>query len=186
MFELLTKPWPWYVGGPLLGLLVPILYLVGNKAFGISSNFRHICAMCFPASITYFKYDWRKTGMWQLLLLVGLLIGSFAASISSSLPYSIDLSVETIIALEKMGIQNHEGLIPLELFNWESLFTIRGFISLVLGGFLVGFGSRYANGCTSGHTISGISNLQASSLVATIGFFLGGLFVVYLIYPILF
>jgi uncharacterized membrane protein YedE/YeeE len=57
---------------------------------------------------------------------------------------------------------------------------------MVIGGFLVGFGTRYAGGCTSGHAISGLSNLQFASLIATIGFFAGGLIATHLLYPLLF
>lgn len=186
MFEILSKPWPWYVSGPLIGLMVPLLYIIGNKAFGISSNFRHICAMCFPKSASYFSYDWKKEGTWQLLFLVGIILGAFLAGFVFEYSGLVAISAETKLGLVKMGILNQSGLIPHEVFNWAQVFTFRGFVMMILGGFLVGFGTRYANGCTSGHTISGISNLQLSSVIASIGFFIGGLIVVHFVYPILF
>ena len=77
------------------------------------------------------------------------------------------------------------GLAPNDIFNFSSLLTVKGFIMMVIGGFLVGFGTRYANGCTSGHSIMGISNLQLSSLIATCCFFAGGLIMTWLILPTL-
>jgi uncharacterized membrane protein YedE/YeeE len=83
------------------------------------------------------------------------------------------------------GITNYEGLIPKELFNWPALLTLKGFILMILGGFLVGFGTRYAGGCTSGHSIMGLSNLQWPSLVATCCFMAGGFIMANLILPII-
>ena len=51
--ELLHRPWPWYVTGPLLGLVAVGLLLLGNKPFGISSNLRHLCAACLPGDVAY-------------------------------------------------------------------------------------------------------------------------------------
>ncbi len=144
-------PWPWYVAGPLIGLTVPALLLLSGKTFGISSSFRHVCSITFPgrSSIAYLRdNDWRKES-WNLLFVVGVLIGAFVTARF--------LSAEAIV------------LLP------ASLATPTGMIKLFLGGLLVGFGTRYADGCTSGHTITGLSNLQWSSLVATLSFFVGGL-----------
>src|SRR2546426_8322411 len=77
MPDLLTRPWPWYVGGPVIGLMVPVLLLLGNKSFGFSSNLRHICAACFPGKVAFFRYDWKKTGTWNLAFLAGTLLGGF-------------------------------------------------------------------------------------------------------------
>lgn len=186
MFEILIKPWPWYVSGPLIGLMVPLLYIIGNKAFGISTNFRHICAICFSSSASYFSYDWKKEGTWQLLFVAGIILGAFLASSVFENASLVAISTETKLAVAKMGILNQTGLIPPEVFNWSQVFTFRGFVMMIIGGFLVGFGTRYADGCTSGHTISGLSNLQFSSVIASVGFFIGGLIVVHFVYPILF
>lgn len=184
--DFLTKPWPWYIAGPLIGIFVPLLLLIGNKAFGISSNFRHVCAMCVPGKIPYFNYNWKKEGTWQLLMVLGVILGASLATLTGETTYSIALSANTIQAIKEMGISDLQGLIPTELFSFQTIFTLKGIVLMVIGGFLVGFGTRYANGCTSGHTITGISNLQLGSVIASIGFFIGGLITVHLIYPILF
>ncbi|NCP83851.1 MAG: YeeE/YedE family protein [Flavobacteriales bacterium] len=186
MIHYLANPWPWYIAGPLIGIMVPLLLLIGNKAFGISSNFRHICAMCIPSKIPYFNYDWKKEGKWQLILLLGIIIGGALAEYVGGTKGLVDISFQTRAWLLKMGIFSQNSLLPHNLFNWESLFTFKGFIMLVVGGFLVGFGTRYAGGCTSGHTITGISNLQIGSIIASIGFFIGGMITVYFIYPLIF
>lgn len=180
--ELITNPWPWYIAGPLIGLTVPILLIIGNKSFGISSSLRHICASCIPAGIPFFKYEWKKE-IWNLFFVLGIFIGGIIASqlLSNTNPIYIhpDLSKE----LASYGITKIDGLLPSQLFNWGSLLTIKGFIMMVLGGFMIGFGTRYAGGCTSGHAIMGLSNLQWPSLVATICFMIGGFLVANLILP---
>ena len=86
--------------------------------------------------------------------------------------------------LAQYHITNFDNLVPTDIVNWQSLFTLRGFILMVVGGFLVGFGTRYAGGCTSGHAISGLSNLQWPSLIATCCFMLGGFIMANLILPL--
>ncbi len=171
--EWVKQPWPWYVAGPLIGLTVPVLFLIGNKSFGISSSLRHVCAACFPANISYFKYDWKKE-IWNLLFVAGILLGGFLAFAFLHNGEPVKVAPALIRELNQYGITDFNGLVPAELFNWDSLFTIKGFVMIIVGGFLVGFGTRYAGGCTSGHAISGLSQLQFSSLVATISFMLGG------------
>lgn len=186
MIDFLTQPWPWYIAGPIIGLMVPLMLLLGGKAFGFSSNFRHICAACVPANINFFKYDWKKDGGWNLLFLVGTILGGFLGGILLANPDPIQLSSATVSALQSdLGISDFSGFVPSEVFNWESLLTVPGFLVLVVGGFLIGFGTRYAGGCTSGHAISGLANLQIGSLIAVIGFFIGGLLMTYLILPLI-
>ena len=182
--NLLTQPWPWYVSGPLIGLMVPILLLLGNKTFGISSSLRHICAACVPGKTEFFKYDWRAES-WNLIFAFGIIVGGFFAGYMFENPIAVQISEETVSDLNAMGIKNQNGLIPQEIFNFESLFSLRGFILIVVGGFFVGFGTRYAGGCTSGHSIMGLSNLQFPSLVATICFFIGGLIMTWFILPLI-
>ncbi len=186
MLEWLYQPWPWYVAGPLIGLMVPLLFILGNKQFGISSSLRHVCATCAPSSISFFNYDWKSTGLWNMVFALGIVIGGFLGGWVFANPEPIALSTATINDLSALGIQDFNGLVPDDIFSWENLLTWQGIVFLVLGGFLTGFGARYAGGCTSGHAISGLSDLQAGSLVAVIGFFVGGLIVTHLIYPILF
>lgn len=186
MVEILSNPWPWYVAGPLIGLIVPLLLYFGNKAFGFSSNFRHICAACIPSNITFFKYNWKREGSWNLVFLVGTVLGGFLGGYIFANPEPIKLSQSTVQTLgTTMGITDFTGFVPQEIFNWTFLTTPAGFAILAIGGFLIGFGTRYAGGCTSGHAISGLANLQLGSLIAVIGFFAGGLLMTWIILPIL-
>jgi uncharacterized membrane protein YedE/YeeE len=185
MIEFLQQPWPWYVAGPLIGLIVPMLLLIGGKQFGVSSNLRHTCAACFPGKVEFFKYDWKKAGGWNLTFIAGTVLGGFLGGWLLNNPEPIDLSAQTVTALQQMGISDFSGMMPEDLFNWENLSSLQGIIVMILGGFLVGFGARYAGGCTSGHAISGLANLQLASLMAVIGFFIGGLVITYLVYPLI-
>jgi uncharacterized membrane protein YedE/YeeE len=180
--NLLTQPWPWYVSGPLIGLMVPALLIIGNKAFGISSSLRHICAACIPMNAPFFKYDW-KAESWNLIFALGIVLGALVAGYFFKNPNPIQISLSTVTSLNKMGVKEYTGLIPQDIFSFNSLFTTRGFILMVVGGFLVGFGTRYAGGCTSGHSIMGLANLQWPSLIATICFFSGGLIMTWFILP---
>jgi uncharacterized membrane protein YedE/YeeE len=174
MIELLSKPWPWYIAGPLIGLTVPTLLILGNKAFGISSSLRHICAICVPTKIPFFQYDW-KSEIWNLFFVAGIFLGAIIATLLLDDPNPIVVHPALSQELKTYGIENYQSIIPLDLFNWESLLTIKGFFLIVVGGFMVGFGTRYGEGCTSGHAIMGLSTLQWPSLVATISFMIGGL-----------
>ena len=172
LLDFIKQPWPWWVSGPLIGLTVPILLILGNKPFGVSSSMKHICAACFPANISFFKYDWKKES-WNLFFVTGILIGAAIAWTWLS-THNIDINPRLITELKAYGISDHNNLVPEEYINWTDLFTLKGILMIVVGGFLVGFGTRYADGCTSGHTIMGLSNLQWPALVATCSFMLGG------------
>lgn len=180
----LSDPWPWWVAGPLIGLVVPALLLAGNKAFGISSSLRHICAACLPAGIPFFQYDWKKEG-WNLLFAAGIILGGWIAVHFLSGNGPVALNPATVRALRREGVGDFSGLLPGDIFSWGRLVSWRGFVFVVLGGFLVGFGTRYAGGCTSGHSIMGISTLQWPSLVATVCFMAGGFLMTWLILPFL-
>jgi hypothetical protein len=182
MTSLLTAEWPWYVAGPLIGLFVPTLLIAGNKVFGISSNLRHLCAAIAPGKVEFFRYDWRRAGLWNLVFLAGVLIGGFLAFHSSAV-HDVAISAATRNSLAALGIHDFHGVAPRELFTWHALLTLRGFVSVVVGGFLVGFGTAYAGGCTSGHAISGLANFELPSLIAVFGFFAGGLAATYFILP---
>jgi len=173
MIEILKQPWPWWISGPLIGLTVPVLLISGNKVFGLSSSLRHICAACFPGNISFFNYDWKKEA-WNLFFAAGILIGSFVAWNWLSDYHQININNKLLSELNNYGITDYSQVVPKEVINWNTLFTLKGFILIVVGGFLVGFGTRYGEGCTSGHAISGLSNLQWPSLIATISFMAGG------------
>ncbi len=175
--------WPWFVAGPAIGLFVPALLLTGNYLFGVSSNLRHICAAIIPGQLEYLHHDWRRDGLWNLIFLFGIVIGGFLAAHFGP-THDIAISTATKEALTKLGIHDFSGFAPSEVFNWHALFTLRGFVSIIVGGFLVGFGT--AGGCTSGHAISGLADLQLPSLIAVVGFFAGGLAATYFLLPVLF
>lgn len=178
----ITQPWPWYVAGPLIGLIVPTLLLIGNKSFGISSSLRHICAACIPANIKFFKYDWKKE-IWNLFFVLGIAIGGFLTVYLIPNNEALELNPKLITELNTYGITDFSQLVPIQLFTWANLFTLKGILMMVVGGFLVGFGTRYAGGCTSGHAIMGISNMQWPSLVATCCFMAGGFLMANVILP---
>ncbi len=179
---MLNSPWPWYTAGVLIGLIVPALLILGNKKFGISSNLRHMCAICAPSNIPFFQYDWKKE-IWNFFFIGGIAIGAFIASFYMTDPNAVVVDENLKQDLAQYGITDFSNIVPVDLFSFESLFSLRGFIMMVVGGFLVGFGTRYAGGCTSGHAIMGLSNLQWPSLVATISFMVGGIIMTHLILP---
>jgi uncharacterized membrane protein YedE/YeeE len=179
---LLRHPWPWYVAGPLIGLFVPALLVLDNKQLGISSNLRHLCAALAPRRVSFFRYEWREAGLWNLVFLVGVVLGGFIGGRLLAAP-AVAISAETRATLAALGIHDFSGLAPRELFTWASVLSRRGLVLLVAGGFLVGFGTAYAGGCTSGHGIAGLANLERPSLIAVLGFFAGGLLATFVLLP---
>lgn len=182
LIEWIKQPWPWYVAGPLIGLTVPVLLIIGNKSFGISSSLRHACAACIPAKIPFFQYDWKKE-TWNILFVAGIFLGGVIASLFLSNPEAVVVAESTQQDLAQLGITDFKNLMPADIFSWSNLFTLKGLFFFVIGGFLVGFGTRYAGGCTSGHAIMGISNLQWPSMLATAFFMIGGFVMTHLILP---
>lgn len=181
---MIRQPWPWYIAGVLIGLTVPALLLLGNKQFGVSSSLRHICAACMPGKIPFFQYDWKKE-MWNLLFVTGILIGGFVATQLLSDPNPIHVADATVKDLQQLGVVVDERLMPLSIFNTSNIFTMTGLVFFVIGGFMVGFGTRYASGCTSGHAIMGLSTLQWPSLIATCCFMIGGFTMTNLFLPVI-
>ncbi len=184
MLEFIRNPWPWYVAGPLIGLTVPALLLVGNKSFGISSSLRHICAACLPANIPFFQYNWRKE-LWNLFFVAGILVGAALATLFLANPDPVVVHPKLAADLAQYGITDFSKLVPTQVVNWSALLTLRGFLMIVVGGFLIGFGTRYAGGCTSGHAIMGLSTLQWPSLVATCCFMVAGILMANFVLPFL-
>jgi len=186
MIEFFSQPWPWYVAGPLIGLLM-ILLLIFGKAFEISGNLRTICSICQGGKFTeFFRFDW-KNHKWNLVLIIGATIGGYLTSVFFNNKEAIEISENTIILLNEMGFDNiGERYVPSEIFGLNAISNLKGLFYLITAGLLIGFGTRYAGGCTSGHAISGLSNLQLPSLIAVIGFFIGGLIATFFIIPLIF
>jgi uncharacterized membrane protein YedE/YeeE len=162
--------------------MVPLLLVIGNRQFGVSSNLRHLCAMTIPSGIDYFTYNWKRDGGWNIAFFAGILTGGLLSALVIGVP-APDLSASTRAALASLGITDIAGLVPASLISWDTLPTWRGLLVIVGGGFAIGFGTAWAGGCTSGHAISGLANLQPASLVAMIGFFVGGLTATWVILP---
>lgn len=185
MIELIKQPWHWAVAGILIGLIVPLLLLLGNKKFGVSSSLRDICAICIPSKIPFFDYDWKKE-VWNLFFVAGILLGGIIAAQFLLNPNVIVIAESTQASLKEMGVRDFTNLMPSDIFSVENIFTLKGLFFFVIGGFLVGFGTRYAGGCTSGHAIMGLSNLQWPSLIATCCFMVGGIVSANFILPFIF
>lgn len=183
MLEMLREPWPWYVAGPLLGLMVPALLLLGNKSFGVSGNLRALCSIVPAPKPAHLRFDWRRAQGWNLAMAAGILVGGAIAATVLNGPPEVAISPATRADLAALGIADFRGLVPDDLISWDALFSFPGLVTLVLGGYLVGFGTAYAGGCTSGHAIMGLADLQLPSFVAVIGFFAGGLLMTHLILP---
>lgn len=182
----ILEPWPWYVAGPLIALIMFLLLMVG-KRFGMSSNLRTLCTICGAGSKSkFFKFDW-KSQRWNLIVVLGAIIGGFIGSTYLSTTTEVAISPKTIEDLQELGFASAgTAYLPTELFDISALSNMKSVLLLAIGGLLVGFGARYAGGCTSGHAISGLSNLQLPSLIAVIGFFIGGLFMIHVIFPLIF
>ncbi len=180
------NPWPWYVSGPIIAFIMFLLLMLG-KNFGMSSNLRTICTICGAGkNVSFFKFDW-KTQKWNLVIVIGTVIGGFIGSYFLTNNPAVQISPETISNLKTLGFNSAgKGYLPTELFDNSVFLNGKNLLLIALGGFLVGFGARYAGGCTSGHAISGLSNLQVPSLIAVIGFFAGGLVMVHFIFPLIF
>ena len=182
----ILNPWPWYVSGPLITIVMALLLYYG-KTFGMSSNLKTMCTMVGADKVSdFFKINW-KDNTWNLFVVAGAIIGGFIGSHYLSNDSITDLNPNTIVELKNLGFNNiGANLVPDELYDWDAVASPKGLLLLIIGGLLVGFGTRYADGCTSGHAISGLSSLQKPSLIAVIGFFIGGLIMANFILPLIF
>jgi hypothetical protein len=184
--DFIFEPWPWYIGGPLITLVLFLLFYLG-KTFGISSNLETICAIGRAGKLVdFFNFDWKKNS-WNLMFALGAVIGGFIAFQWLTPNEFVDLNPQTVEDLAVIGFKNAgTQYLPNEIFSLETMFTIKGFLVLLIAGILVGFGARYAGGCTSGHAITGLSNLELPSLISVVGFFIGGLIMTWVLLPIIF
>ena len=184
--DFILQPWPWFIGGPLIAISL-LLYFYFGQNFGASTNFETLCTMAGAGKFSdYFKKDWKQRDF-ALLFAVGLIIGGFISSTYLIPDQTIDLNLTTAKELTELGFTNvGSQYFPSEIFSDEVVFSLKGFLILLVSGLLIGFGTRYAGGCTSGHAITGLSSLQLPSLLAVIGFFIGGIIATWFIIPVLF
>ncbi|GGK54587.1 MULTISPECIES: YeeE/YedE family protein [Flavobacteriaceae] len=184
--EFITQPWAWYVAGPIIALVMFLLYYFGER-FGVSSNLETLCSIGGAGRfVDYFKIDWKQNS-WNLIFVAGGITGGFIASQWLSPTDVVAINPQTIQDLADIGIQNAGATyLPEEIFSIETMLSLKGFLILLIAGIMVGFGARWAGGCTSGHAIVGLSNLELPSLIAVIGFFIGGLIMTWFILPLLF
>ena len=184
--NIIFQTWPWYVSGFLIGMIMLSLIYFG-KAFGMSSNLRSLCSMAGAGKyVSFFNFDW-KSQRWNLVVVLGAMLGGFIAVHFMSDPSNVDINPKTIAQLAQLGIDAPNGkLMPDALFGTQIWQSPKSILILLIGGILIGFGTRYAGGCTSGHAISGLSNLQLPSLKAVIGFFIGGLIMAHFLLPLIF
>lgn len=188
LIDFISQPWHWAVSGSMLGILMFLMLYAGQK-FGISTSFETACSMAgMGKKISLFDYDWRSQ-KWLLMFVAGTVLGGFVATnwLASADPVQISQATTDYLATQGIKVPKTKaegmGFVPKEIFNFQNLGTLSGFIIMVLGGFFIGFGTRYAKGCTSGHAISGLSNLQLPSLIAVVGFFIGGLLMTHILFP---
>ncbi|MFT5862921.1 MAG: putative membrane protein YedE/YeeE [Flavobacteriales bacterium] len=180
------EPWPWYVSGPMIAFIMFLLIMVG-KNFGMSANLRTMCTICGAGNkVDFFRFDWRSQ-KWNLLVVIGAVIGGYIGSHLLSSDIAVAINPDTIADLNTLGFESAgKAYLPTELFDTAALLSFKNILILSIGGLFVGFGTRYAGGCTSGHAISGLSDLQLPSLIAVVGFFIGGLAMVHFIFPLIF
>lgn len=185
MLDLILSPWPWYVAGPMIGAMVPVLLFLGNKQFGFSNNLRNLCAAALPTSrAAFLRYDWRASGGWNLAFLVGTMIGGFIAAQWLGAG-EVAIAPATREALSALGFTDFGGLVPNQLFSTTVMWSPLSLLTLLGGGFLIGFGTQWAGGCSSGHGVAGLANFELASLIAVCGFFAGGLIGTHAVLPLL-
>ena len=186
MIEFISQPWHWAISGAMLVLVMLLLTYSGGR-FGVSSNLQTLCAMGGAGKFSeYFRIDW-KANIWNLVFIAASVIGGFIASQFLASPEPVAISESTQAYLQTIGVDTPmtiaegSGFVPAEIFR--DLSNPLNLVFLIIGGLLIGFGTRYAGGCTSGHAISGLANLQLASLIAVVGFFIGGLLMTWVFMP---
>ncbi|MFP4200547.1 MAG: YeeE/YedE family protein [Clostridia bacterium] len=157
-----VHPWPWWAGGAIIGLLVPLLYYTENTALGVSTGYGSILKMIIPASsLKWLNSKFADGPGWRIFFLTGMVIGAFVSGrLAGRPPWTPEMGVFTANV------------------DWNMFATAAFFL---LGGLLLGLGARIAGGCTSGHSIHGLANLHLSSAVATVSFIAAGILTTYLV-----
>lgn len=183
--DFLQQPFSWYIAGPLIAVNLFLLLYFGQR-FGVSTGMKTTCAALGAGkTIPFFNYNW-KNEAWLLMYLAGSIIGGLIAVEFMNAGAPVEVSEKTAAALRALHIEANHSFEPAEIFAVQQLLTLKGWAILLGGGMLIGFGTRWANGCTSGHAISGLSDFQLPSLVAVIGFFIGGLVMTHFFIPLIF
>lgn len=168
MEYLLLERWSPYIAGIGIGILSWFTFLLSDKPIGCSTSFVTTSGMIeklFQGDKVNRKAYYQKhipAINWQLLFVIGIFIGAFLSAWLSG--------------------QFEFRWLPQKWLSKFGLTPVLRTTTAFLGGILMGLGSRWANGCTSGHGISGAMQLTVSSWLATICFFAGGLIVAFLIY----
>ncbi|MDX1477391.1 MAG: YeeE/YedE thiosulfate transporter family protein [Saprospiraceae bacterium] len=182
----ISQPWHWAVSGAAIAGIVFLMTWMG-RSFGVSTSFKGWCSLLGAGRrFKFFQMD-LKDELWRFMFVIGAVIGGVIAVSFLRSPEPVDISAATVEYLGGLGIDypaaDHKmlGFFPTSLFNFSN---ITGLLLAVAGGFLVGFGARYGQGCTSGHAITGLSHLQVQSLLTVIGFFIGGLVMTHLLFPL--
>lgn len=190
VIDFISQPWHWSISG-LAIVFVMFLLLWFGGSFGASSNLRTLCAIGGAGkSVKFFDFDW-KDQIWNLVFILSAIVGGFIATTYLVSPEPVQIATSTQEYLSSVGISTPSdisdglGYVPSEIYALDNFTSPRNLGLLILGGLFIGFGTRYAGGCTSGHAISGLSNLQLPSLIAVIGFFIGGLTMTWIILPAL-
>lgn len=184
--EFISQPWAWYIAGPAIAFILFLMFYFG-RAFGVSSNLETFCTIGGAGRFSeYFKTDW-KARTWSLIFVLGIILGGLISSQYLMPSEAIALNPETVQELADLGFANAGSkYLPAEIFSVDNLLSLKGIGILLVSGLFIGFGTRYAGGCTSGHAITGLSSLQLPSLIAVIGFFAGGLLMVWILFPLIF
>ena len=191
LLSYLSQPWPWYFSGALIAFVM-VLLLFSGKNFGVSASMRAGCSALGAGKLNnFFHFDWKKSQGWNLLFVLGAVIGGWIATTFLNDQEPMQLGARTSEYVQSLGLslpkeskEIGSGMLPAEFSKTDFVFSIKGLLLMIVGGFFVGFGTRYAGGCTSGHAISGLSDLQPASLIAVIGFFIGGLTMTYFLFPL--
>ena len=169
MLGLTKRAWSPYTAGIIVGLLqIPAFLLIGT-ALGTSSSYVTISAnlaQFVDPSIVEIKYAANHLGgaknWWQVALIAGIVLGAFLSSRLSGTP--------------------RWGHSPFWAKAMGAHTPARRYMMAFLGGFIMVLGARIADGCTSGHGVSGIAQLAIGSFIAVTAMFGAGIITANLIY----